>query len=127
PTGKEFHISAIDNLTILNGGELVVEELGKFGLVDTMCRELLPVVYDQITLPNDNHYLGYYGPYAISEKDGKKGIYASGSGIRIRPEWDGIRVYDNYFVLERDAKFGLYDQQGRELLAPVFSDITHVN
>ncbi|GGC41657.1 hypothetical protein GCM10011386_37230 [Parapedobacter defluvii] len=127
PTGKEFAADDDEWMEILSGGELVVEINGKYGLIDTLCREVLPPVYARIATPNPNDYRGYYGPYAIVEKDRKKGVYESGQGIIIQPEWDEVRVYDDYFVLARDGQYGLYDRTGNALLPPGYTDITHIN
>src|SRR5690606_2267480 len=116
-----------DEPKILTYGELVIDVDGKYGLIDTLTNEVLPPVYDAITLPNANSFRGYFGPYAIVEKDGKKGIYASGKGIVIQPEWDDVRIYDDYFALSLDGKYGLYNREGKELLAPRYTNITHIN
>jgi len=127
PSGKEFVSEGDDTQQILSGGELVVWANGKYGLVDTLCQELLPPVYERIVPPNANDYRGYYGPFAIVEKNGKKGIYESGEGLIIEPEWDDVRIYDTYFALARGGQYGLYDRRGRELIAPNYTDITHIN
>ena len=128
PTGRKFpEWRPNDRPEILTYGELVIDKDGKYGLVDSLTNEILPPVYDAVTLPNANSSQGYFGPYAIVEKDGKKGIYASGKGIVIQPEWDDVRVYDHYFTLALDGKYGLYDCEGKELLAPVYTDIIHIN
>ncbi len=127
PTGREFAADGREQQEILGGGELVVQSNGKYGLVDTLCREVLPTVYDRIVLPNANDYLGYHGPYAIVEQAGKKGVYASGRGLIIQPQWEEIGVYDDYFALAREGQYGLYDSNGRELIPPRYTDITHIN
>ena len=127
PTGKEFMAQGNEWQQILGYGELVVATKGKYGLLDTLTNEILPAVYDAISLPNANSSQGYYGPYAIIEKDGKKGVYASGKGIVMEPKWDDIRVYDDYLALSREGKYGLYNGDGKELLTPSYTDITHIN
>ncbi|WP_461533948.1 WG repeat-containing protein [Sinomicrobium sp.] len=127
PTGKEFMAQGNERLQIIGYSELVVSTDGKYSLIDTLAKEILPPVYDAITLPNANSFQGYYGPYAIVEKDGKKGIYASGRGLVNQPEWDDARIYDDYFALSRNGQYGLYDRDGRKLLAPNYTGITHIN
>src|SRR5690606_6857878 len=105
----------------------VVWENGRYGLIDTLCQEILSPQYDQIATPNANDYRGYDGPFAIVGKNGKKGIYESGKGLIIEPEWDDVRIYDRYFSLARAGQYGLYDRDGTELISPQYTDITHIN
>ena len=127
PSGKEFAVDRKLQKTILYGSEVIIQENGKYGLIDSACQEILAPIYDVIAEPNANDFRGYLGPYAIVQKEGKKGIYAAGQGLLIQPEWDDARVYDDFFVLGRNGQYGLYDHNGKELLAPRFSDISHIN
>src|SRR5690606_36030099 len=92
PTQKEFY-----------GGEIVLGLLitkvkGLYGAYGPDGEIKIPFAFDGIELPNENSFAGYNGKYLISVKQGQKGIIDVQGNVILRPQYDDVIVYEDYFV-----------------------------
>lgn len=127
PSAKEFKVKDSHDYEFLGSGELSLSVRGKFGLINQQLDQVLEPIYDKISNPIENLLDVYKGPYALLEKDGKKGIYGAAEGIILPVKWDNIQVYGDYFVVQLKDKYGLYNNQGKELLAVDFSELRPID
>lgn len=126
PTRKEYRLGVDEGYRFLAGSMLAYAADGKFGVIDKHGKQLLPAEYDDVRVPNDNHYQGYYGPYALIEKAGKTGVIQRDGTVLFQPEWDDVMVYDDFFVLTKNGRSALLDSGKNELLPAAYSEITHI-
>lgn len=92
----------------------IVKQKEKYGLLDKNLKELLPCEYDYMR--------GAYGDSNWNnecirfEKDGMQGMYSLSLNMQIVPaEYDEVHIgmsETNTFVVEKDGKFGIYDEKG---------------
>lgn len=126
PTRKEYPLDDNEGYRFLAGSMLAYAMGGKFGIIDQHGKQLLPAEYDDVRVPNDNHFQGYNGPYALIQKDGKTGVINIDGAVLFQPEWDDVMVYDDFFVLTTNGRSALWDANKNELLPATYSEITHV-
>ncbi|KKX50049.1 hypothetical protein L950_0212350 [Sphingobacterium sp. IITKGP-BTPF85] len=108
-------------------GVLLVKENNKYGVYGQDGDLKIPFDFDNIELPNDNSYLGYYGDYLVTTKQHKKGISDLSGSVIIPNEYDEIKVYDDYFVGKKQQKSYLMDKTRKVLFEIENGEITHVN
>ena len=125
PTRKEYPLGD-DGYRLLPGSTLAYAVDGKFGIIGKDGKQAFPAEYDDIHIPNDNHYQGYHGPYTVIEKGGKTGVIRDGT-VLFQPEWGNVMVYDDFFVFTKDGKSSLWDAGKNELLPPTFAEISHLS
>ena len=92
----------------------IVKQNEKYGLLDKNLKELLPCEYDYMR--------GAYGDSNWNNecirfgKDGMQGMYSLALNMQIVPaEYDEVHIGmsgTNTFVVEKDGKFGIYDEKG---------------
>lgn len=108
-------------------GVLLVKENNKYGVYGQDGDLIIPFDFDNIELPNDNSYLGYYGDYLLTTKQHKKGISDLTGAVVIPNEYDDIKVYDDYFVVKKQQKSYLMDKTRKVLFEIENGEVTHVN
>jgi len=126
PTQQEFDASGAD--TELMSGMLITKRDGKYGAYHNDGQLRVPFVYDDVDVPNQNNYLGYYGGYLIVEKDRQKGVVRSDGVVVVPAEYEEVMVYDDYFVVTKNGVTSLLAAGDTEPLIRVdHGEITHIN
>lgn len=121
PTQKEFQEGEIRQ------GLLITMKNDKYGAYDGNAREVIPFVYDKLEEPNANSYLGYSGNYLITQLDRKKGVITLDGKVILPTEYDDIKVYDDYFVGEKQQVAYLLDKNNKVLHQVENGEIVHAN
>lgn len=98
-------------------GGFLVQKNGKTGVLDCRFREVVPFIFDNISL--------YRGPdWLLVQEDGKYGIYdLKKKRLMLPPVFDEIQLYDfsaGFFAVRQGKYWGKYDLHGRELLPVIF-------
>lgn len=123
PTQREF---AGDGELV--SGMLIASQDGKQGVYNWDGELAAPFAYDRIEAPNENHYLGYYGPYLVIEKAGLKGIVRSDGEIVVPVAYEEVMVYDDYFVATKDGVTSLLAVgEATPLVEVKHGEITHIH
>jgi hypothetical protein len=108
-------------------GEFIIKTRNGMGVINVDGQELIPTIYDNITLEIDPYHFAYY-TYTV-EKNGKKGIYIDGN-LAMNVEYDAFKRLNslNEFIIVKDGKMGLAVPNNgtpdfHELLKPEYDDI----
>ncbi|HTN17355.1 MAG TPA: WG repeat-containing protein [Chitinophagaceae bacterium] len=109
---------------------------GKYGIIDSNNRELLPCLYDRTEFGNTFLMSGGHfswdkrqGTYtATAVKNGKYGIIDTQNRVLIPFVYDGIEhsKYSGntpYYRVKKGEQYGLLNRQGRVLIPPVYRNL----
>ncbi len=95
-----------------------VKKNGRVGLINSKGKIRIPADYDEITSFN------YDSSYLI-ELNGKNGIYIPESGLLIPTRYDVIATDRGRYLVMSERKYGMYEENGKELLPCTFDSIYH--
>lgn len=122
-SGKKMLSAVYDEFSILANDLFSVKRFGKYGLVDTNRKIILPIRYQGIS-----HMKGGYQGLLLNRKFG---LYHYKRKIKIEPKFSSIpRPYsekaDNrLFVVRKNGGFGLIDDKSREMIATKYQKIEY--
>ena len=86
----------------------------KYGIIDTLGREILPMQYDNIDW--------FYQGYSLIEQNGKYGLIDSTGKFKTPFVYDSM-VYVKDFYIVGKAKKGILTFDGREIVPPIYQEI----
>ena len=101
-------------------GMLIVEENGKFGVIDVVAKEyVLELKYEQIKyLPSTKEFL--------IKSNGKYGVMTKEKSVIIKPVYDQISEMDNekglYLIMQNNA-YGVLNKEGKVIIEPEYQKI----
>lgn len=102
----------------------LVELNGKKGLITMTGKEVIPIVYDQLTRLKSN-MVGK--PLAlIAEKAGKYGLFGTDGKVVLPMEYDKIDFFARYvdlLIVKKKDQMGLLGFDGKEVLPVVYDEI----
>lgn len=91
---------------------------GKKGITDINGTIIVPVKYDDI-----NNFTYKSQELFIVTRDGKKGLINNKNKVVIPIEFDYLYEYDDYLVIKKDDKYGLYAPDGTLVAKPQYDFI----
>ncbi len=98
----------------------IVKNNGKFGVVGTNKKVIIPVEYEKIENVKS-------GEYYIVKEDGKLKIYNSTTEQKTDIDASAIKSMDNEnIIIEKSGKYGLLNVSGEESLEAKYQDLTYV-
>ena len=98
---------------------LIVSKNGKYGVLDSYGKELIPITNDFIKFPESDYYTENY---IIVTNKNKSSLYDK-TGNLISNPFDEINAFKNYKNYKIGNKFGLLSNYGKELTEPIFEKI----
>jgi len=139
-----FNYNWIDSYGWNQGNELIkVSKGGKFGFSNREGTEILACEHDEI-----NEYFNYTSKIAVITKNGKKGLYDRATQTMVtEPKYSDILLYDekvngltkvlfggeiywdsiSYTNKVRGGKTGYVDSLGKEIIPPVYDNVSFNN
>lgn len=114
-----------NNILWYESGVLKVRKDGKYGLIDTQGKEILPVEYDKIEA-----LVGFANSLLIT-KEGKVGLCDNKGSIIIQPQQKEIKgigedYRNGYIFLTQEGTYGIMDFTKQILLEAKYQDIKPV-
>lgn len=105
------------NAMPFSGGYAPVRQYDRWGLIDTLGREALPTVYEQLSLPD-------HGVLFAGDADGMA-LFRAGER---KPLSEAVyypitSVFDNRIGVSRDGKQGFLDLDGNEVVPCIYDEI----
>lgn len=99
-------------------GYIVKNEEGKFGVIGTNKKVLLPIEYDQIkNVYSDNTY--------VAKKDGAWKIINNNNSIDMKYD-DVISIDNENIIVKEDNKYGIISQTGQEEIKPQYDELKNI-
>lgn len=103
-------------------GLFLVEDAGRFGMLDTAGQRVVPAQYDHVRVLRDRS--GNYTDL-IAVRDGEFiGLYDRCGNRISSPRYTRMDVFDNGFaVVQREYRFGMIDLEGREVIEAAYDNL----
>ena len=119
----------------------IVNEKGKYGVLDNNGNVIIKPVYDEISNFDDRndkniktehphvlnlHWLhNYYGEeYAIAEYNGKYGVVNKKNEMVVKPIYDSIsKLFNGFSVIKLDNKYGFLNDKFEVVQKPIFKEV----
>lgn len=120
---------------------VIVNEKGKYGVLDNKGNVIIKPVYDEISNFDDRndkniktehphvlnlHWLhNYYGEeYAIAEYNGKYGVVNKKNEMVVKPIYDSIsKLFNGFSVIKLDNKYGFLNDKFEVVQKPIFKEV----
>jgi hypothetical protein len=150
--GKEIVPIKYDSIEMLKNQNFVVKLNGKFGLLNDVGVNILPIVFDQILIRNTDDWLilqknGLYGvadhrgnllmpitldsiyilPYGwlAGKKSSFYGIWDNMGKQRMPVEFQSIEQYGPFLALQKNNQFRIYDHECQLALPNTFDSVRY--
>lgn len=140
----DFRYNWIDSYSWNQNNDIIKVSKNKlYGYADKEANEILPCEYEDI-----NDYFNYVTKVSIITKNGKKGFFnRNEKKIVTEPKYSEVAIYDEkingltkvivggevywdslaYMNKVRGGKIGYVDSTGREIIPPLYSNVTYNN
>lgn len=140
------------SLAINENKAYTVKAGGRFGVIDSTGKAIIPIEYDSINAKGGNYYVeknslhGIFKPdgtvlipveydsiyiqgtqYEVA-KGGKEGVLSSDGSIILPADYESVqKLKDGRYYISVNKKYGIVDETGKIIIEPKYSSITYTN
>lgn len=125
-TGKEVFAPKYDTVKFVASALSVVQNNGKYGVVNAMGKQVVDCIYDNIAIQDRNTTALYYNNQVLIKKDGKCGL-ANENGIIIAPViYDKLTPYlGKYYLVTINSEIGMLDAKtGKQIIPCTYTKLS---
>lgn len=140
------------SLAIDENKAYTVKAGGRFGVINSTGKAIIPVEYDSINVKGGKYYVeknslhGIFKPdgtvlipveydsiyiqgtqYEVA-KGGKEGVLSSDGSIILPADYESVqKLKDGRYYISTNKKYGIVDETGKIIIEPKYSSITYTN
>ena len=107
------------SLAIDENKAYTVKACGRFGVIDSTGKAIIPIEYDSISIQGTQYKV---------VKGSKRGVLSSDGSIILPVDYESVqKLEDGRYYISINKKYGIADETGKSIIEPKYSSITYTD